>query len=59
MIVCIEKKIPVQWAIEYNFDRLESAIHRWLDLRAQIPKLDPKADEILSKYIEALEYLIR
>ncbi|MCJ1345756.1 hypothetical protein MMC31_003965 [Peltigera leucophlebia] len=57
-IVCIEKKIPVQSAIEYVFVMFESAIRRWLDARAQIPKFDPQTDEIVSKYFEGLEYLI-
>lgn len=37
----------------------ESAIRRWFDLRAQIPKLDPQTDESVSEYVEGLEYLVR
>lgn len=58
-IVCIEKKIPVQSAIEYVFVMFESAIRRWFDLRAQIPKFDPHTDEIVSKLVEGMEYSIR
>lgn len=58
-IVCIEKKIPVQSAIEYAFVMHESAIRRWFDLRAQIPKFDPQMDEIVTEYVKGQEYLIR
>lgn len=54
-IVCIQKKIPVQSAIEYVFVMIESAVRRWFDVRAQIPKFDPHTDEIVSKYIEEIE----
>lgn len=54
-IVCIQKKIPVQSAIEYVFVMIESAIRRWFDVRAQIPNFDPHTDEIVSKYIEEIE----
>lgn len=58
-IVCMEKKIPVQSAMECVFFKLESAIARWFDVRSQIPKSDPKTDENVLRYVEELEYLIR
>lgn len=57
-IVCIEKKISVQSAIEYVFVMLESVVHCWSDLRTQIPKFDPQTDGIVSIYFEGLEYFI-
>ncbi len=57
-IVCIEKKIPVQSAIEYVFVMLESAVRCLSDLRSQIPKFDPQTDGIVSIYFEGLDYFI-
>lgn len=57
-IVCIKKKIPVQLAIEYVFVMLESAVRCWSDLHAQIPKVDPQTDGIVSIYFKGLRYFI-
>lgn len=57
-IVCIEKKISVQSAIEYVFVMLESAVHCWSDLRTQIPKFDPQTDGIVSIYLSSVCVII-
>ncbi len=58
-IVRIEKKTTVQLAIDRVFSMIQSAVTQWVETRAQIPKFDPKTDEIVSRHVENLELFVR
>lgn len=58
-IVAEENKLLVESAIEDLFLMVKSAINRWREAHGWILKFDPKTDDVVSKYVHALELYTR
>ena len=50
-IVAIEKQFLIQSSISCVFIMIQSAIDRYLEARARVPKFDSEMNEVISRYI--------
>lgn len=57
--MALEKSLPVQVALEYVYLMFQSAVSRFENAKAQIPTLELESQEIVSKYVDGLEFLCR
>ena len=57
--MAIEKNLDVQSAVQFVFTMIQSAVNRYLEVKASVPKFDPETDELVSKYARGIECCTR
>lgn len=54
-VAAIEKNLDVQSAVQFVWAMVLSAIHRYFEVKARMPKFDSNTNELVSRYINAGE----
>ncbi|CAE6474266.1 unnamed protein product [Rhizoctonia solani] len=58
-VVMHNKKVDLQGAVDYVYQRIQTRVQEYVALKAQLPSFGPHLDNQVSQYIKGIEYVVQ